>query len=68
MFMLMLGALLQRCPLQKQATPSTKPSPAICREVPVQPSSILVNKEIHGQPLTETSLLYPKISSVIPEI
>ena len=55
-FMLKL-AVLQRCPLQKQTSPWTSPSPAISREVPVHPSSSLVNKETQGQPRIETSLL-----------
>ena len=65
----MVGGLsLHRCPLQKHTTPSTRPRPATVREVPVQPSSNLVNKETIGQPLMDTSRLYPKMSWVIPEI
>ena len=62
------GLLLHRWPLQKHTTPSTKPRPATVKEVPVQPSSNLVNRETIGQPRMETSRLYPKMSWVIPEI
>ena len=39
-----------------------------CKDVPVQPSSNLVNTEIHGHPRIDTSLRQPNISSVIPDI